>query len=693
MRTRTAVAGLTISFVTAILAMAGCNGARFPSAPSSPSGVVTVYPATANAPVGQEIQFTAFLPSQPNTAFTWAVSGGSANGTISSAGVYTAPASVPSPATVTVTATNSAATNETGTAAITIVAAQGVTVSPTALAVPAGTTQTFAATVSGSPVTPTWQVNGVAGGSTADGMITAGGLYTAPLTPPPGGSVAITAVSGAMTGTAAVTVVFSNNSLSGPYAFSYSGVDSSGSLAVAGSFTASPATGSISGLEDYNSLRLTTVAQAIGINGTYAVYPDGSGTALLSNSVTSTGTETWQFTLTSAPQGEATQHAVLVRFDSGATGSGTMDQQDPSKFNVASISGNYVFGLSGIDTSFLQLQFAGIFNADSAGHIPLNLAEEDINDGGIATSPSTPDTSLHGSYSMDLNNPNSGRGFITLVNTSSEYSCNCQFAFYMVDNTHLKVVETDLNAQLSGDIYAAPNTARGSYTLASLDGHYAFTLGGADVLSNGGAGAPYAQGGVFVANGSGGVTGGVLDTNDGGGTSLGASLAATTYSVDPSLGRMFLPLMAGTTTTKFAAYAAKDGSLEMISLDPRFLDSGIAFPQSVTTAPQGPFALNLSGVVNASGGFREDDAGQVTIPNSGAPFGNLAINGSVLVTGVPLTAGSVVNSTDSNGRGTATFNTHLATYPLAYYTVDGKTVLVFGTGNSRTMVGVLMKQF
>jgi hypothetical protein len=44
-------------------------------------------------------QFTA------NRSVTWAVTGGNANGTIDGTGLYTAPAQVPNPVTVTVTAT------------------------------------------------------------------------------------------------------------------------------------------------------------------------------------------------------------------------------------------------------------------------------------------------------------------------------------------------------------------------------------------------------------------------------------------------------------------------------------------------------------------------------------------------------------------------------------------------------------
>lgn len=698
---RSSLAFAVIAVVTG-LAISGCGGGNGGGGSSTPpaSGVVTVYPGTASVPAdaSAQVQFSAFLPSQPNATFTWSVSGASSNGAINATtGLYTPPSSVPSPATVTITATDTAATSEIGTATITIVGAQGVTVSPAALPVPAGGTQIFTATVGGNPVTPTWEVNAIAGGNATLGTITTNGsgqgVYAAPLTPPAGGAVTITAVDGGNTGTAAATIVFSNNSLSGSYAFSYSGGDASGyPVAVAGSFTTNPSTGAINGLEDYNADGSATIALAVPVNGTYQVNPDGSGSATLSNSATLVGTETLQFTLGAGTSGGASKHALLVRFDNTATGSGSIDRQNTAELNsLSSVSGNYVFSLSGLDANGYPLQFAGIFNADGAGNIPLNYAEEDINDAGIATV-NAPDLSLHGAYSLDTGNPGSGRGLITLTNTSSIYPCNCEFAFYMVDSTHLKVVQIVANSLelLSGDVYAAPNTARGSYALGSLSGNYAFTLGGVDLSRNTG----FAQGGVLSANGSGGITGGVVDTNDGGSTSLNHSVATSSYTVDTSLGRIGLPITYGNSTINFAGYAGSNGVLEMISLDQNLMDSGNGYLQTSTAAPLGAFALNFSGIVNSNSGSEEDVAGQMTIPGSSAPTGNLFINNSgTLATGTPLGSDSSIGTPASNGRGTASIASHLATYPVVYYTIDGNTVLMLESDGSRTMTGVLSKQF
>jgi parallel beta-helix repeat protein len=71
-----------------------------------------------------------------------------------------------------------------------------VTISPTAAALQFGGTQQFTAAVSGTTnVGVKWSVNGVSGGNSTTGTITASGLYTAPASVPPGVSVTVTATS------------------------------------------------------------------------------------------------------------------------------------------------------------------------------------------------------------------------------------------------------------------------------------------------------------------------------------------------------------------------------------------------------------------------------------------------------------------------------------------------------------------
>jgi hypothetical protein len=181
--------------------LAGCGASS--TGTFIPLPVVTISPATASVQAGAPLQFSATVVSPTSTTITWAVNnilgGNSTLGTVSSTGLYTAPVAVPTPPTVTVTATSSAETHPFGSALVTITpppASTAVTIAPLDTATPAGTSVQFAASVSGAADTAvTWLVNGVAGGNSTLGMISSSGLYQAPTTLPSPPTVVVTATS------------------------------------------------------------------------------------------------------------------------------------------------------------------------------------------------------------------------------------------------------------------------------------------------------------------------------------------------------------------------------------------------------------------------------------------------------------------------------------------------------------------
>jgi hypothetical protein len=108
-----------ISLGIGLMALLSCGGVGGSSTP--PSAVtVTVNPGLATLfadeagntwPAGvTQQQFKATVNGSTDQNVTWAVTGGSANGAVDGTGLYTAPAVVPNPATVTVTATSALAT-------------------------------------------------------------------------------------------------------------------------------------------------------------------------------------------------------------------------------------------------------------------------------------------------------------------------------------------------------------------------------------------------------------------------------------------------------------------------------------------------------------------------------------------------------------------------------------------------------
>jgi hypothetical protein len=164
---------------------------------------VTVTPAAASVPVQTTTQFTATVHNTADQTVTWDVHGtvgGTATvGWIDATGRYTAPAVVPSPATVVVHATSHAVPEAVGVAAVTIMPPPPpvrVTISPTRATVRITKTKQFTAIVQNTAKTAvTWRVSGVPGGSATVGIISASGLYKAPSTVPAPATVTVTATS------------------------------------------------------------------------------------------------------------------------------------------------------------------------------------------------------------------------------------------------------------------------------------------------------------------------------------------------------------------------------------------------------------------------------------------------------------------------------------------------------------------
>lgn len=163
---------------------------------------VSVVPAQVQLKPGATEQFTATVKNASNTAVTWSVNGtvggSSGNGTISTTGLYTAPATQPGTASVTVTATSVQDPSRSATAEVDFVQPILVSVDPTSATVNVGSSQPFKATVTGTSNTAvTWTVNGVAGGNATLGTINASGLFSAPSTLPSPATETITAISAA----------------------------------------------------------------------------------------------------------------------------------------------------------------------------------------------------------------------------------------------------------------------------------------------------------------------------------------------------------------------------------------------------------------------------------------------------------------------------------------------------------------
>jgi Bacterial Ig-like domain (group 2) len=117
--------------IVSLVFLGGCGGgmaSTVSNQPPAPAGVA-VSPTRATIQAGGEQQFTATVsPIGANQAVTWSVSGSSCAGTscgmIDTTGKYTAPATVPNPPTVVVTARSVTDSTKVDTATVTITSAE-----------------------------------------------------------------------------------------------------------------------------------------------------------------------------------------------------------------------------------------------------------------------------------------------------------------------------------------------------------------------------------------------------------------------------------------------------------------------------------------------------------------------------------------------------------------------------------------
>lgn len=455
---------------------------------------------------------------------------------------------------------------------------------------------------------------------------------------------------------------FGNTDFNGTYTFALSGTDfvANSIFTMAGSLVACGCSaGTISsGTVDLNDAALLAPASTIGSNSTYQISQDGRGFAKLM--ITTTASVAIEvdidFVLTS------NAHGLIIRFDGNGTGSGTIDLQ-PSSVTLANT--NYAFMLSGTNASGTSLSTVGAFTLNSAGAITAGV--QDFNVGGTAAN-----VSLTGSVLVG-----SGTAPGTATLTTSFNPSPLTFDVYGIDATHLKLIETDTQGLLVGDVFTQPTA---SIPMENL----AFTMSNFD--SNGNL---IAIGGLMSSDGVSKITTGSEDLNDAGSVTTANPFSGTFASTGG--GRLLITLTGFLGGTNFAAYPSSGGLLMLdadTGLNPT-ITSGVALTQAATptiSASQG-YGLNLTGedVVNAveldeiaefqttSGSFTNG----LLDENDGGPSNPQNFGGSYTVS--------------SNGSGSAT-NLSSGLASMMFYVVDSSTVLFISTDANEPALGSFQLQ-
>ena len=478
---------------------------------------------------------------------------------------------------------------------------------------------------------------------------------------------------------------FSNQSLSGQYAFSMTGSEIASSNLTAsniftrvGSFTADGKGNITAGVEDIN---LATGANPFTFtSGSYTVSGDGRGMLTL---VDSSGTLTFSITLVSSSNG----YMIAMPTDGLSTASGSFTKQDSSAFLVSGIAGNYALDLSGVDPTGAAESVVGQFFANSAGGFTTGFADD--NDGAVVVNGGN--QPITGTYAADGLHPsdlaNFGRGVFSLG--------GIQGVFYIVGHNQVKFMETTSGGFLAGDALSQSNIPT---TTAGISGGFVYVMGGSGV------GGPLTRAGRFTATG--GNLSNILVDNNNAGTLLSLSASTGTYTIDSGgsgRGTITYSVPGQKNAFTYVFYLISPTQAVVQDQSVGIVADGSLLVQPSTTISDsslaGKYAINWSGLSSTNVTSDEEDlVGQFTLSSAsltGAVDFNEFASGKQF-TDVALT-GTLKLSADPTGHNTFTVN--LATNPanngitFFAYVANNNTVLLMGSqGSVRITGGVLTPQ-
>jgi hypothetical protein len=547
-----------------------------------------------------------------------------------------------------------------------------VTVSPATANVQEGSQQQFTATVSNTNDNAiTWQVNGVTGGNTSVGTISASGLYTAPSVIPNPASVTITAFITDMStvaGSSIVTiaaVTFGNSSLKGNFVFGLSGLDLNANAFYAiGTITADGNGNITAGEEDIVDTSSGYVSAST-TTGTYTVGADGRGTLTFSNSIGQ-----FQFAIAL----KAMSNGVMNETDNGVVAAtGTFDAQETS---LAAPSGNYAFGFSGSGLGCNAVNSAGIFNMSGT----TIGGTQDLNCGGTIVR----SQAVSGSYSA-IDGLGRGTGSFSGSSTGSS-----NMIYYVVSPGRFRFLADPNNPSFF--LGSADLQTQSSFAATDFNGSYVITSS-----ANTNAGVSYT---LIQINASGGnVSSGYFDVNDTG--VQGSAMLSGSYSLN-SNGYITGTWNVSNSSLPFAMYLFSPTQGYYVDERTNAVGGGNLYAQSgsVTSnaAWAGSFATKQFGYFIVNGLLNNNNAsgvsGQISADGNGTLAGTLDLNDpSGISIGQTLQGAYSVGSV-APGRMTLTITTAVeGTRSYTGYIVDQNRVLLLETDNNLASSGDAIRQF
>lgn len=576
---------------------------------------ISVSPTTAQVGVSAQKQFSATVTGSSNTAATWTITGvgcaGNICGTVSPAGLFTAPAGPPNPPFLSVTATSVADPTKSASSTVTIVPVVNVTISPTLAKLAPSASRQFSAQVTGSSNTSvSWSVSGTGCAGSSCGKVTAAGLYTAPAIVPNPAVVTVTATSKADTTKSASAQV---------------------SIVTPVSITISPTTALLTIGAQRQFQALVTGSSNLGVTWTVS----GAGcVGSACGTVTSAGLYAAPATV---PNPATVKVTATAQADSSQSASAVVTV---APTNNSKLHGQYAFLFKGFDSAGVY-EAAASFIADGNGNVTSGI--EDIN----RTSGPQTGLAISGTYQVGGDN----RGTLTL-NSNLGTSI---FAFALNGTaTAGNLIESDNSGILGSGVMKLQDPS--AFNPSVFSGGYAMSLTGTDV-----GGGRIATIGSIFPSGVGTISGSSLDVNDGGVTMPTFAPFSGTYSVDRNgHGRatFVIPGFDGG-IFNFALCAISANEYFLLSIDPLsaanpifagMLEAQTGLP-FLTSSFKGASIFDLTG---SNGTFSQvtvgrmqfDGAGNIQVQFDQNSGGNITIGG--LLTGA--------YSLQLNGRGVLTLD-------------------------------------
>jgi hypothetical protein len=372
----------------------------------------------------------------------------------------------------------------------------------------------------------------------------------------------------------------------------------------------------------------------------------------------------------------------------GGGGGSTIPPPPPTGgFSVSSLKGQYAFSMSGSDTGGAYIARTGSFVADGAGNI--TSAMEDVVDLGSGTAAVV--TFVPGSYSVQAN----GRGVIALKDNSGDPPLTLTMDLQSPSQGFL--VETDGNAATSGNFNLQTPA---DFLATSFNGNYVFDFSGADS-----SGVNTSIIGNISANGTGAITGGVIDTNDATNGPSGATplTLPATYQLDPANGTTFGRGTASFAGHVYAFYIVDATQIMFLQEDPLGGSSGNANLQTGTIPTQnsgftGSFAYLVGGQSTAG-----PDAAVARFTADGAGgIGTISYDENNDGTAFHISQGSnisnatyAIDTTNTgSGRGTLNFtDSSHGTFQYVFYVITPTSGVIQDVSTNGTVAdGMLLSQ-